>query len=137
MSEATIIKIEDAPVFQRGAGVITTLLVGKDNAEGTVFTSGLTRFPPGRSAPLHSHNCGEQVILLEGEGEVEVDGEVTRLKRYDTTYIPADKPHRFYATGTAPMLIMWIYGADHVTRTFTETGKTVEHLSGGDTVRPS
>jgi quercetin dioxygenase-like cupin family protein len=137
MANATVIRIEDAPVFQRGDGVVTTLLVGKGNAEGTVFTSGLTRFPPGRSAPLHSHNCGEQVILLEGEGEVEVDGEVTRLKRYDTTYIPADKPHRFHAVGDAPMLIMWIYGADHVTRTFTETGRTVEHLSGGDTVRPT
>lgn len=137
MAKATIVRIEDAPTFQRGDGVVTTLLVGKGNAEGTVFTSGLTRFPPGRSAPLHSHNCGEQVILLEGEGEVEVDGEVTRLKRYDTIYIPADKPHRFYAVGDAPMLIMWIYGADHVTRTFTETGRTVEHLSGGDTGRPT
>ena len=124
-------------MFQRGDGVFTTLLVGKDNAEGSLFTSGLTRFPPGRSAPLHSHNCGEQVILLEGEGEVEVDGKVTRLGRYDTTHIPAATPHRFYATGDAPMLIMWIYGADHVTRTFTETGKTVEHLSSGDTVRPT
>lgn len=137
MTKATIVRIEDAPVFQRGDGVVTTLLVGKGNAEGAVFTSGLTRFPPGRSAPLHSHNCGEQVILLEGEGEVEIDGEVTRLKRYDSTYIPAGKPHRFYAVGDAPMLIMWIYGADHVTRTFTETGKTVEHLSGADTVRPA
>jgi hypothetical protein len=35
------------------------------------------------------------------------------------------------------MLIMWIYGADHVTRTFTASGMTVEHLSGGDTVRPA
>lgn len=137
MTDAIILKIGEASVFQRGDGVITTLLVGKGNAPGAVFTSGLTRFPPGRSAPLHSHNCGEQVILLEGEGEVEVDGKVTRLKRYDTTYIPADKPHRFYATGDAPMLIMWIYGAAHVTRTFTATGQTVEHLSGGDTVRPS
>jgi quercetin dioxygenase-like cupin family protein len=134
---ATIVRIEDAPVFERGDGVVTTLLVGKGNAAGTVFTSGLTRFPPGRSAPRHSHNSGEQVILLEGEGEVEVDGAVTRLKRYDTTYIPADTPHRFYATGDAPMLIMWIYGADHVTRTFTDTGQTVDHLSRGDTVRPA
>jgi len=123
--------------FQRGDGVITTLLVGKGNAAGAGFTSGLTRFPPGGSAPLHAHNCGEQVILLEGEGEVEVDGEVTPLKRYDTTYVSAGTPHRFHATGEAPMLIMWIYGADHVTRTFTETGRTVEHLSGADTVRPT
>jgi quercetin dioxygenase-like cupin family protein len=137
MAKATVVKISDAPVFERGDGVLTTLLVGKGNAVGTVFTSGLTRFPPGRSAPMHSHNCGEQVILLEGEGAVEVDGKVTRLERYDTTYIPANVPHRFHATGDAPMLIMWIYGADHVTRTFTETGKTVEHLSGGDTVRPA
>jgi hypothetical protein len=35
------------------------------------------------------------------------------------------------------MLIMWIYGADHVTRTSTASGMTVEHLSGGDTVRPA
>jgi len=106
VANATVIRIEDAPVFQRGDGVITTLLVGKGNAAGAGFTSGLTRFPPGGSAPLHAHNCGEQVILLEGEGEVEVDGKVTRLKRYDTTYISAGTPHRFHATGEAPMLII-------------------------------
>jgi quercetin dioxygenase-like cupin family protein len=122
MASATIVKIEDAPVFQRGDGVLTTLLVGKGNAAGTVFTSGLTRFPPGRSAPLHSHNCGEQVILLEGEGEVEVDGEITRLKRYDTTYFPGDTPHRFYASVAAPMLNMWMYGSYLVTRSFSACG---------------
>lgn len=136
METATIMKIAALPKFERGDGVETTLLVGRERAPGSLFTSGLTSFPPGRSAPMHSHNCDEQVTLLEGEGEVEVDGQTTALSRYDTTYIPAGKSHRFNNSGQTRLLILWIYGASLVTRTFADTGKTVDHLSPGDTVGP-
>ena len=136
MDPYKILKLSSLASFERGDGVVTTLLVGSERVPGASFTSGLTSFPPGRSAPLHSHNCGEQVIVLEGEGEVEVDGQATRLAKYDSAYISAGKPHRYNNAGATPLLILWIYGAEHVTRTFTATGVTVEHLSAGDQVTP-
>lgn len=113
MSRSTIVKIDQAPTVERGNGIVTRPLIMKNNTENARFTTGMTRFPP-------------------GEGEVEIDGEITALVRYDTTYIPAEVPHRFHNTGTGPMAILWIYSSNQVTRTFAATGETVEHLSSAD-----
>lgn len=135
MAEQYVVKIDDAPVSARGDGVESTLLVGAGRQKTAKFTSGTTRFPPGMKVPFHSHNCDEQVTVLEGEALAEIEGEESvPVGRHDTTYVPAEKSHRFINIGDGPLLILWIYASDRVTRTFTETGETVVHLSPGDRV---
>ncbi len=135
MAEAHILRIDSLPVVDRGNGIQTIPLVSKELGS-TQLTTGITRFPVGAKVPMHSHNCDEQVTILEGEAEAELDGARHRLQAYDTTLVPANKPHRFVNVGISPLAILWIYTSTEVTRTFAETGETVAHLSERDLLSP-
>ena len=131
MSESSVVRFAEIPVVPRGSGVETKpLLLGSSGAQA--FVSGISTFHVGGALKLNKPNTEEMVVLLEGEATVEVDDRRYDIVPYDTVHAPAGLYHRFLNRGKTPMRILWVYGATHVTRTFADTGETVEHLSESD-----
>lgn len=110
--------------YERGGGAKTIPLVGpKIGAKS--FLNGITIFGPGAAIPLHTHNCEESVLLLEGNAIAEIDGERHEMKAGDISWIPDGVPHRFInASNTEGMKILWTYARVDATRTLVETGET-------------
>lgn len=121
MTQAAILRPDALPVNDRGNGARTIPLVTR-KCGSTSLINGITAFDPGAKIGLHFHNCEESVMILEGEAVAEIDGIRHALKAGDTTWIPANVPHRFLNESNALMRIFWTYATVDATRTMVATG---------------
>jgi len=54
----------------------------------------LERFPKGLAFPIHQHKeCEQTYLVLEGEGEITVAGQVQKIVKDDVVYIPRLTDH--------------------------------------------
>lgn len=129
MSEATpqkpvVLRPLDIPARQRGGGAKTIPLVTRRTGS-TSFINGITILEPSAAIPMHTHNCEESVLMLEGSAVAEIDGVEYPVNAGDITFIPAGIPHRFRnVSATDGMRILWTYASIDATRTLVETGET-------------
>jgi quercetin dioxygenase-like cupin family protein len=123
------------PGIKRSDEIVNFVIAGPKQGTRNI-KSGITRMKPGSSVPRHSHNCEEQVTVLEGRLRLVLGEKVVECGRYDSTYISAGVQHEFSNIGDGEALVMVIYGTSHPTRTFTDTGETVEVGSERDTFPP-
>lgn len=119
--DAAILKPDALPVNDRGNGARTIPLVTRKCGSTSVI-NGITEFDPGAKIGVHFHNCEESVMILQGEAIAEIDGVRHSLKAGDTTWIPANLPHRFLNESDNVMRIFWTYADINATRTMVETG---------------
>jgi putative monooxygenase len=84
------------------------------------INTGVTRFEPGAEVKLHYHNCDEVIVIIEGEAECRLAGEIYRLRPLDTAVVPAGQHHAFRNPGAATMAFIFVYPQFNVERTLVE-----------------
>ncbi len=122
--KGAVLRPDEIRPADRGGGAKTIPLVHPGLGAKSLI-NGITIFAPGAAIAFHTHNCEESVMVLEGDAVAVLDGVEHRLKAGDTTWIPANVPHRFVnASQTNEMRIFWTYADVAATRTLVETGET-------------
>lgn len=107
---------EEVPAYELDKGVDFKDFVGRHNG-ATAISTGTATFRPSAGLPLHIHSCEESVTILEGNGFCDVGGELIPLKPFDTSFVPARVPHRFFnASNTNRLIILWAYPTVDVDR---------------------
>src|SRR5260221_3427919 len=93
MKRVTILKVDQIKPLDRGGGISTLPLITPQSSDQPVFSTGISTYPKGKGAPMHSPNCPGQRTLLEGTREVENDGGVTQLYKLHDSDILCCVPH--------------------------------------------
>lgn len=70
----------------------------------------LARVAPGGVSKRHAHPWDQANWIAGGEAEVDVAGEVFRLRTGDSIVIPGGKPHSFSNPGAGPLLLVAVLG---------------------------
>jgi quercetin dioxygenase-like cupin family protein len=72
------------------------------------LTMGSLRLKPGKEPhPPHQHPEEEILVIAEGNGEISVEGKVTKVAAGATMYCAGNKLHGIVNTGKAPMLFYY------------------------------
>lgn len=119
------------PAISRGNGIVNYLIATK-KVGATAMHTGISELPVGIAAPRHSHNSEEQVTVLEGRVKITLEGKEMICERFDSTFISPGVEHELINVGESTALVLVVYGASNVTRTFAQTGETVGIGSEGD-----
>jgi quercetin dioxygenase-like cupin family protein len=77
----------DLPALDFAPGLELRPLVGQN------LLASFVRYEPHAEAPLHAHEEEQVFIMLEGEIELELDGERRLMRPGDAALIPAFVPH--------------------------------------------
>lgn len=103
-----------ASLVAQNPGIQRTILQRKDiSVPGREAVIARVEIAPGAFAGRHTHPGEEISYILEGEGEILVEGQPTlKVKPGDSFIIPAGAKHDAHNTGAQPLRLVGVYVVD-------------------------
>ncbi|MBL8747393.1 MAG: cupin domain-containing protein [Phycisphaerae bacterium] len=90
-------EVSRKPVQMEGVkGVTMAVMVGRDDGAPN-FALRSFRVEPGGHSPRHQHDYEHEVFVVEGTGEVLLEGSFHPIRKGDVIYVPANHEHHFRA----------------------------------------
>ena len=89
---------KDLPASDRGDGIVTKSITTTDQGAENIRT-GMTHIRVGGVVPMHTHNCEEQITVLEGRLRTRVGDQTFEAGPMDSYFIFAGIPHGFTNIG--------------------------------------
>lgn len=83
-------------------GVTMRLMVGRSDGAPNFAMRHFT-VQPGGHTPHHSHNYEHEIVILEGEGRAENEGEFHEIAAGDVLFVKPNAVHQFVNTGEQPL----------------------------------
>lgn len=109
------------PMPSRG---YVTVNLTPGNMPYDTFSSGIQVMPPGGEVREHGHKQNHELVFIyEGEGVVDIDGEVTRIVPGSTVLFARNCTHWIKNTGASDMKMFWVFFPPGLEDWFNAIGK--------------
>ena len=92
-----------------------SILMDGDTVGTRYLTENLTRIGPGLALPHpHSHTDIEEIVfVLEGEGEIWMDGDTFAVTQGDSVFYPPGSKHTVRNTGDTTLALLCFFSTPH------------------------
>ena len=115
MTNRKIVKISPGEgrkiIVKEPVGADITMIIDGHTNGAEYLSEGITRIKPGITLkPAHSHKDIEEIIyVLEGQGEVWIEGQTCKIKKGDSVLFPANIVHTTRNIGSGELALLCIF----------------------------
>ena len=104
-----IVKLAEVGKIPLAGGSWSSMVICSQQVSGNQSSLGYSVFKPGTVLPAVKHEVEEVAIVLQGKGELQLDGDTIPYSRGDALFIPAGVWHAVANNGTEDVVMVFSF----------------------------